>query len=124
MGAGDEINGETDAMREFSRHLAGSVQLERMPKAVSRHVAAACGGGLRSCEVLTKADQDSTDFLHTFITDVVQGFAAYSSFVHRSAAAYVAADETGRQGILAALDGMTGQGLPAIIPELDTTETR
>ncbi|UOX90923.1 hypothetical protein MUY14_09960 [Amycolatopsis sp. FBCC-B4732] len=94
-----DIDGDTDAMREFSRVLLGSLERDPVPVEVShREPALPCEGGLGSpwCDNLTGADDRSMHALQEFIAQVEQGFKIYSSFVHRTARAYVDADEQAR----------------------------
>ncbi|MBE1495545.1 hypothetical protein H4696_002645 [Amycolatopsis lexingtonensis] len=94
-----DIEGDTDAMRAFSKVLLDSLERDPVPAAVSRReMALPCPDGFGSplCEALTSADNTSMQALQEFITQVTQGFEIYSSFVHRTAKAYVDADEQAR----------------------------
>ncbi|RSD11946.1 hypothetical protein [Amycolatopsis eburnea] len=115
-----DIDGDTDAMREFSRNLLGSLEVDPVSPAARRKDAVPCAGGLGApwCEDLTHEDNASTAALHQFIAQVEQGFALYSSFVHRTAADYVRADEQARNEFLAALDSDHG-GPPATDSRLE-----
>ncbi|WP_370964230.1 hypothetical protein [Amycolatopsis sp. cg9] len=115
-----DIDGDTDAMREFSRNLLGSLEVDPVSPAARRTDAVPCAGGLGApwCDDLTHEDNASTAALHQFITQVEQGFKLYSAFVHRTAAEYVGADELARAQFLAALDSDHG-GAPATDTRLE-----
>ena len=116
----DKIDGPTDEMLRFSSNLVGSFGPMANPirKTMVRPLSPPCGG-LLECGELFEADNHSTEQLHKFITQLTQGFAAYSSFVRRSAVEYLAADDGGRKALLAALDERRGAGLPEIDPRLE-----
>ena len=114
-----DIDGDTDAMREFAAKLQGGLEAAPVGEFARRTLSAACPGGLGACcDDLTHADNDSTRQLHAFITQVEQGFAAYSSFVRQTAAAYTHADELARNQFLAVFDTQQGAD-PGIDPRLE-----
>ncbi|MGV9297353.1 MULTISPECIES: hypothetical protein [Amycolatopsis] len=115
----DQVAGETDQMKRFSENVLGSLSAFPVPRTVVREPDPLCDGGMLECGALAAADNRSTAELHRFITHLTQGFAAYSTFVHRSAVAYVQADLAGRQRLLAGLAAQNGQGLPDSSPELE-----
>lgn len=117
--SGDGIQGDTDAMREFASRVMGSLDANPVSNVARRDQETPCPGGLdQFCQVLTHEENDSIFKLQTFITQVEQGFAAYSSFVQQSAVNYLRADEAGRQEILAAFTSRREEGLPAVDPRL------
>ena len=115
-----DIDGDTEAMREFSRVLLSSLERDPVPAEVShRERPVPCEGGFGNplCEALTAADDKSMLALKKFISQVEQGFKIYSSFVHQSAKAYVHADEQARAEFTA-LDPPPGSDpAPASQPE-------
>ncbi|WP_394359379.1 hypothetical protein [Amycolatopsis sp. SB7-3] len=120
--SGDEINGDTDAMREFASRIMGS--LDKPPVSnISRSdgESTPCPGGLDSlCMHLTIAESETIRQLQTFITQAEQGFAAYSAFVQQTAANYLRADETARQEILNTFVSQRPEDLPKVDPRLVT----
>ncbi|RSN65191.1 hypothetical protein DMH01_01985 [Amycolatopsis sp. WAC 04182] len=118
--SGDEINGDTDAMREFASRIMSSLDTPPVSN-ISRldDQATPCPGGLDSlCMHLTAAENATIRQLQTFITQAEQGFAAYSAFVQQTAASYLRADETARQEILNTFVSQRPEGLPVIDPRL------
>ncbi|WP_020661519.1 hypothetical protein [Amycolatopsis benzoatilytica] len=105
-----DIDGDTDAMREFSKALLGSLDLNPVLPSIHRDRTTPCQGGLGTpwCDDLTAADNASMEALHLFLTQVEEGFKLYSSFVHQTARAYTAADELARNEFLARLDSAHG----------------
>ncbi|MER7861632.1 hypothetical protein ABTX61_21175 [Amycolatopsis japonica] len=118
--SGDEINGDTDAMREFASRIMGS--LDKPPVSnISRSdgESTPCPGGLDDfCMHLAIAEGTTIRKLQTFITQAEQGFAAYSAFVQQTAASYLRADETARQEILNTFVTRRPEGLPSVDPRL------
>lgn len=99
--SGDEINGDTDAMREFASRVMGSLEQPPVSNISRLDGSTACPGGLDNlCMHLTAAENHSVQQLQIFITQVEQGFTAYSAFVQQTAASYIRADEAARQEIL------------------------
>lgn len=100
-----EIDGDTDAMREFSKQLLGSLETAPATEFGGHRTSVPCPNGVGAhCDDLTHADNAATDALHTFITQVAQGLELYSAFVRQSAATYTQADELARDELLATLD--------------------
>lgn len=117
--SGDEINGDTDAMREFASRIMGSLDTPPVSNISRIDQSTPCPGGLDGyCMHLTAAENDSIGQLQTFITQAEQGFAAYSAFVQQTAASYLRADETARQEILNTFVSRRPEGLPVIDPRL------
>ncbi|RSN26830.1 hypothetical protein DMC61_25530 [Amycolatopsis sp. WAC 04169] len=119
--SGDEINGDTDAMREFASRIMGSLDKPPVSNISRIDSSTACPGGLDSlCMHLTGAENETIQQLQTFITQAEQGFAAYSAFVQQTAANYLRADETARQEILNTFVSQRPEDLPKVDPRLVT----
>lgn len=117
--SGDEINGDTDAMREFASRIMGSLEQPPVSNISRVDQSTPCEGGLDGlCMDLTAAENESVRQLQTFITQVKEGFAAYSAFVQQTAASYLRADETARQEILNTFVSRTPGAVTEIDPRL------
>ncbi|GAA4523858.1 hypothetical protein [Amycolatopsis samaneae] len=122
-----EINGDTDAMREFVSRLTHSMDTNPVSPISRRGQTTPCGDvpldacqALRdACDELTSTDNDTTGQLHEFMSQVEQGFATYSSFVQRIATTYDHADEQSRANFFTTLDSQPGRNQVAIDPRLE-----
>ncbi|TCO54789.1 hypothetical protein [Actinocrispum wychmicini] len=125
MAPPDQLQGETDGMKRFEAYVLAQLQEDYTVNLVRRRDALRRTGGMPEWGEMVDADNESTKKMHEFVTHMRQGFAAYSTWVHNTAVAYLAADDDARTAMLASLDvSHREEGLPDIDPSLEPPDTR
>ena len=104
-------HGVTDEMKQAANRLAVP---DLTPPELNHDPSAGHEGGMPECELLVLADRASTQSLHTFLTRVQQGMAAFRTMVAAAADLY----QDGREASTDELDAVARKADNPAAPDL------
>ncbi|MFD9889409.1 hypothetical protein [Amycolatopsis sp. NPDC058986] len=128
MAPPDKMDGIPKAMLRFADN-AVSLARDALPKEVAGRGGGQCGGGMNGHEEVLAADNETTVQLYEFLTRFKEATSALGLFAHKAGTSYHFTDDANQRDIArAAFDdytrtafaGMTGEGLPRVLPSLES----